>query len=103
MAVLNPLKVTIKNYPNDQTEELVAKNHPQKEEMGTRSITFSKEIWVEQDDFMEDPPKKFFRLGPGREVRLRYAYLITCRESGFRLSIRSCLSCSGFSSLNNRS
>ena len=71
MAVLNPLKVTIENYPSDRTEELVAKNHPQKEEMGTRSITFSKEIWVEQDDFMEDPPKKFFRLGPGREVRLR--------------------------------
>ncbi len=80
MAVLNPLKVTIENYPSDRTEELVAKNHPQKEEMGTRSITFSKEIWVEQDDFMEDPPKKFFRLGPGREVRLRYAYLVTSTD-----------------------
>ena len=80
MAVLNPLKVTIENYPDDQTEELTAKNHPQKEEMGARSITFSKTIWVEQDDFMEDPPKKFFRLGPGREVRLRYAYLVTCKD-----------------------
>ncbi|MDA3791333.1 MAG: glutamine--tRNA ligase/YqeY domain fusion protein [Desulfobacula sp.] len=80
MGVLQPLKITIKNYPHGQTEELSAKNHPQKEEMGTRTITFSKEIYVEQDDFMEDPPKKFFRLGPGREVRLRYAYLITCKE-----------------------
>ena len=80
MAVLKPLKVTIENYPDDLTEELVAKNHPQKEEMGTRSVTFSKQIWVEQDDFMEDPPKKFFRLGPGREVRLRYAYLVTCTD-----------------------
>ncbi|MBU8911676.1 MAG: glutamine--tRNA ligase/YqeY domain fusion protein [Desulfobacterales bacterium] len=80
MAVLRPLKVTIENYPDDLTEELVAKNHPQKEEMGTRTITFSKEIYVEQDDFMENPPKKFFRLGPGREVRLRYAYLITCKD-----------------------
>lgn len=80
MAVLKPLKVTIENYPEDLTEEMTGKNHPQKEEMGTRPITFSKEIWVEQDDFMEDPPKKFFRLGPGREVRLRYAYLITCKD-----------------------
>jgi len=80
MGVLKPLKVTIENYPADMTEELVAKNHPQKEEMGTRKITFSKQIYVEQDDFMEEPPKKFFRLGPGREVRLRYAYLVTCKE-----------------------
>ena len=80
MAVLQPLKITIENYPHDLTEELVAINHPQKEEMGTRTITFSKEIYVEKDDFMENPPKKFFRLGPGREVRLRYAYLITCKE-----------------------
>ena len=80
MAVLQPLKITIENYPQGQTEELSAKNHPQKEEMGTRTITFSKEIYVEKDDFMENPPKKFFRLGPGREVRLRYAYLITCKE-----------------------
>ena len=80
MAVLTPLKITLENYPDDQTEEMTAKNHPQKDEMGTRPVTFSKEIWVEQDDFMENPPKKFFRLGPGREVRLRYAYLITCKE-----------------------
>ncbi len=80
MAVLKPLKVTIENYPENQTEEMTAKNHPQKEEMGTRTVTFSKQIWVEQDDFMENPPKKFFRLGPGREVRLRYAYLVTCKE-----------------------
>ncbi|SDT83784.1 glutamine--tRNA ligase/YqeY domain fusion protein [Desulfobacula phenolica] len=80
MGVLRPLKVTIENYPDDLTEELVAKNHPQKEEMGTRTITFSKTIYVEQDDFMENPPKKFFRLGPGREVRLRYAYLVTCKD-----------------------
>ncbi len=80
MGVLNPLKITIENYPEDRTEELIAKNHPQKEDMGTRTITFSREIYVERDDFMEDPPKKFFRLGPGREVRLRYAYLVTCNE-----------------------
>jgi len=80
MGVLRPLKVTIENYPDDVTEELTAKNHPQKEEMGTRMITFSREIYVEQDDFMENPPKKFFRLGPGREVRLRYAYLVTCKD-----------------------
>ncbi len=80
MAVLKPLKVTIENYPEGQTEDLIAKNHPQNEQMGTRTISFSKEIFVEQDDFMEDPPKKFFRLGPGREVRLRYAYLVTCQR-----------------------
>ncbi|WP_022664090.1 glutamine--tRNA ligase/YqeY domain fusion protein [Desulfospira joergensenii] len=80
MGVIRPLKVTIENYPEDQTETLEALNHPQKPEMGKRNISFSKEIYVEQDDFMEDPPKKFFRLGPGREVRLRYAYFITCRD-----------------------
>jgi glutaminyl-tRNA synthetase len=80
MGVLKPLKVTIENYPEDKTDKLVAKNHPQKEQLGTRTITFSKEIYVDQDDFMENPPKKFFRLGPGREVRLRYAYLVTCKE-----------------------
>jgi len=80
MGVLNPLKVTIENYPEGLTEELTAKNHPQDESMGNRTITFSKEIYVEQDDFMEAPPKKFFRLGPGREVRLRYAYLVTCKD-----------------------
>jgi len=80
MAVLKPLKLTIENYPEGQTETLEAANHPQKEEMGKRPVTFSREIFIEQDDFMEDPPKKFFRLGPGREVRLRYAYLVTCTE-----------------------
>jgi glutaminyl-tRNA synthetase len=78
--VLKPLKITIENYPEDLTEELEAMNHPQDDRMGNRIITFSREIYVEQDDFMEDPPKKFFRLGPGREVRLRYAYLITCKQ-----------------------
>jgi len=81
MAVLNPLKVTIENWPDpDLTEELEALNHPQKPEMGRRKITFSKHLYIEQDDFMENAPKKFFRLAPGREVRLRYAYFITCKE-----------------------
>jgi glutaminyl-tRNA synthetase len=76
MGVLEPLKVIIDNYPADHVEEMEAQNHPQKPEMGTRMLPFSKEIYIERSDFMEDPPKKFFRLGPGREVRLRYAYLI---------------------------
>jgi glutaminyl-tRNA synthetase len=80
MGVLNPLKVVIENWPGDTVEEIDAVNHPQKPEMGKRTVTFSKEIYIEQEDFMEDPPKKFFRLGPGREVRLRYAYFITCKE-----------------------
>ncbi len=80
MGVLQPLKVIIENYPAGKTEILTSMVHPQKPEMGTRNITFSKEIYVEKDDFMEDPPKKFFRLGPGREVRLRSAYLVTCKE-----------------------
>jgi len=80
MGVLNPLKVTIENYPDGQVQELTAKNHPQKEEMGTRSISFSKVIYIERDDFLEDAPKKFFRLSIGREVRLRYAYYITCTD-----------------------
>ncbi len=80
MGVIRPLKVTIDNYPQGKTETLEAMNHPQKPELGKREISFSREIYVEQDDFMEDPPKKFFRLGPGREVRLRAAYLITCTE-----------------------
>ena len=80
MGVLQPLKVIIDNYPEDQEEELEIANHPKKSEMGTRKIPFSREIYIEQDDFMEDPPKKFFRLGPGREVRLRNAYFITCTE-----------------------
>lgn len=78
MAVLNPLKVIIDNYPLGQSEELEAQNHPQKPEMGSRSIPFSREIYIERDDFMENPPKKFFRLGPEREVRLRYGYFIRC-------------------------
>ncbi|VAW52513.1 Glutaminyl-tRNA synthetase [hydrothermal vent metagenome] len=80
MGVLNPLKVTIENYPYNQTEELTAKNHPQKEEIGTRKINFSKVIYIERNDFLEDAPKKFFRLSVGREVRLRYAYYITCTD-----------------------
>jgi len=80
MAVLRPLKVVITNYPEGQIEELEAANHPQKAEMGTRMVPFSRELYIEADDFMEDAPKKFFRLAPGREVRLRYAYFITCTE-----------------------
>lgn len=78
MGVLDPLKVVIDNYPQDQTEGLTAHNHPQKPELGTRTLPFSKELYIERNDFMEDPPRKFFRLGPGREVRLRYGYYITC-------------------------
>jgi glutaminyl-tRNA synthetase len=80
MAVLNPLKVVIENYPEGQVEEFDAKNHPNDETAGTRKVPFSREFYIEQDDFMEDPPKKFFRLGPGREVRLRYAYFVTCTD-----------------------
>jgi glutaminyl-tRNA synthetase len=80
MAVLRPLKVVLTNYPEGQVEELEAANHPQKAEMGTRTVPFTRELYIEADDFMEDAPKKFFRLAPGREVRLRYAYFITCNE-----------------------
>lgn len=80
MGVLDPLKVTVTNYPEDLVEEVEAMNHPQKPEMGTRSVPFSRELYIEKSDFMEEPPKKFFRLGPGREVRLRSAYYITCTE-----------------------
>jgi glutaminyl-tRNA synthetase len=80
MAVLNPLKVTIENYPDGQVEEMLAQNHPQQPDMGTRTVPFSKVIYIERDDFMEDAPKKFFRLSVGREVRLRYAYYITCTD-----------------------
>jgi glutaminyl-tRNA synthetase len=79
-GVLDPLKIVITNYPEEQTEELIAQNHPQDETMGVRSVPFSREIYIEQSDFMENAPKKFFRLSVGREVRLRYAYLITCQE-----------------------
>src|SRR5215470_13166859 len=80
MAVLRPLKVTIENYPEGQTEELEAANHPDDPAAGTRRIRFGRELYIDQDDFLENPPKKFFRLSPGTEVRLRYAYFITCRE-----------------------
>src|SRR5205807_1437965 len=81
MAVLRPLKVVIENYPAGTSEELEAVNNPENPAAGTRRIRFGREIYVERDDFMENPPKKFFRLSPGREVRLRYAYFITCREA----------------------
>jgi glutaminyl-tRNA synthetase len=80
MAVLRPLKVVIENYPEDKSEMLTAQNHPGNADMGSREVPFSRELYIERDDFMEDPPRKFFRLGPGREVRLRYAYFITCQE-----------------------
>jgi glutaminyl-tRNA synthetase len=80
MGVLRPLKVTITNYPEGQTEEFTAPCHPKDPAMGTRTIPFSRELYIDGDDFMEDPPKKFFRLGPGREVRLRYGYIIRCDE-----------------------
>jgi glutaminyl-tRNA synthetase len=81
MAVLRPLKVVIENYPEGKTEELEAVNNPEDPSAGTRMIRFSRELWVERDDFMESPPKKFFRLSPGKEVRLRYAYFVKCREA----------------------
>ena len=81
MAVLRPLKVVIENYPEGQIEELEAVNHPDDPAAGTRKISFGRELYIEQDDFMENPPKKFFRLSPGNEVRLRYAYFIKCREA----------------------
>jgi len=80
MAVLNPLKVVIENYPEGQVEWLDAVNNPEDPSAGTRKVPFSRELYIEQDDFMEDPPKKFFRLSPGKEVRLRYGYFITCKE-----------------------
>jgi len=80
MAVLRPLKVTIENYPEGQTEMLMAVNNPEDAAMGTRQVPFSRTLYIEREDFMEDPPKKYFRLAPGREVRLRYAYFITCTQ-----------------------
>ncbi len=80
MAVLRPLKVVIENYPEGESEELEAVNHPDDPAAGTRRIAFGRKLYIEQDDFMENPPKKFFRLSPGSEVRLRYAYFVTCRE-----------------------
>ncbi len=81
MAVLKPLKIVIENYPADQVDELDAVNNPEDESAGTRKVPFSRELYIERDDFMEDPPKKFYRLGPGREVRFRYAYFVTCKEA----------------------
>jgi glutaminyl-tRNA synthetase len=80
MAVLNPLKVVITNYPQGAAEELDAVNNPEDERMGTRKIPFSREIFIERTDFMENPSKKYYRLSPGKEVRLRYAYIIKCEE-----------------------
>jgi glutaminyl-tRNA synthetase len=80
MAVLRPLKVVIENYPEGESEEIEAVNHPDDPAAGTRRIAFGRELYIERDDFMENPPKKFFRLSPGTEVRLRYAYFIRCRE-----------------------
>ncbi|MCC6732876.1 MAG: glutamine--tRNA ligase, partial [Candidatus Omnitrophica bacterium] len=80
MAVLRPLKVTLTNYPEGPTEELDAVNNPEDPSAGTRKVPFSKHLYIEQEDFMENPPSKFFRLSPGREVRLRYAYFIRCEE-----------------------
>ena len=80
MAVLNPLKVVIKNYPKNESEELEAVNNPEDDSAGSRKVPFGRELYIESDDFMEDPSKKFFRMAPGREVRLRYAYFITCNK-----------------------
>ena len=80
MAVLNPLKVVITNYPEDKEEFVTAKNNPEDESTGTRELSFSRELYIEKDDFLEDPPKKFFRLSPGNEVRFKFAYYITCND-----------------------
>jgi glutaminyl-tRNA synthetase len=79
-AVLRPLKLVIENYPEGQVEQMDAVNNPEDASAGSRSLPFTRELWIEREDFMEDPPKKFFRLAPGREVRLRYAYFVTCNE-----------------------
>jgi len=80
MCVINPLKIRIENYPENHVEEVEARNHPDNPKMGTRKLPFSKVIYIERDDFLENPPKKYFRLSPGREVRLKYAYFIKCKE-----------------------
>jgi glutaminyl-tRNA synthetase len=80
MAVMRPLKVVLTNYPEDETESMTALNHPNRPELGTRELPFSRELWIERDDFMEEAPRKFFRLKPGGEVRLRFAYIIRCDE-----------------------
>ncbi len=81
MAVLRPLKVVVTNYPEDQVEEFDCVNNPENPAAGTRKVPFARELWIERDDFMEDPPPKFFRLSPGKEVRLRYAYFVKCEEA----------------------
>jgi len=81
MAVLRPLRVVITNYPEGQVERFDVANNPEDESAGTRPVSFSRELWIEREDFMEDPPKKFYRLAPGREVRLRSAYFVTCQEA----------------------
>ncbi len=80
MGVLDPIKIVLTNYPEDQVEQLEAVNNPEDPSMGTRTVPFARELWIERNDFMEDPPRKFFRLAPGKEVRLRYAYIIRCDE-----------------------
>jgi glutaminyl-tRNA synthetase len=80
MAVLRPLKVVLTNYPEDQVEMMEGLNHPNRPELGTRELPFSRELWIEQDDFLEEAPRKFFRLKPGGEVRLRFGYIIRCDE-----------------------
>ena len=80
MGVLNPLKITISNYPEGKVEEMEVENNPEDPESGSRMLPFSRELYIEREDFMEDPPKKFFRLGPGREVRLKSAYIIKCED-----------------------
>jgi glutaminyl-tRNA synthetase len=80
MGVLRPLKVIIDNYPEGQVEEMDAVNNPEDPDAGSRKVPFSRELYIERDDFMEDPPKKFFRMAPGKEVRLRYAYIVKCED-----------------------
>ena len=80
MGVLRPLRIVIENYPEHETEWFETANNPDDESMGTRRVPFSRELWIERDDFLEEPPKKFFRLAPGREVRLRSAYFVTCNS-----------------------
>jgi glutaminyl-tRNA synthetase len=79
-AVLHPVRLVIENYPEGRVEELEAVNNPEDPSAGTREVLFGRELWIERDDFMENPPSKFFRLAPGREVRLRYAYFVTCTD-----------------------
>ena len=80
MAVLRPLKLVIENYPENKTEQIAVANHPKNEALGSRSVSLSRELYIDRDDFMEDPPPKYFRLGPGREVRLRNAFVVVCKE-----------------------